>query len=138
MNSKKMNTLYESEWEKFDETPSYQRYCKKKKERSENSSIELVINNKLNLNNKKIKETIRKLVNKVFRKFGQKKKWKIEVWLDENNVKNNMKISCGVKLVRPKRQKVYVSRVGMNLCSALSPALDVIERNIRSEKERFS
>lgn len=76
MNSKKMNTLYESEWEKFDETPSYQRYCKKKKERSQNSSIELVINNKLNLNNKKIKETIRKLVNKVFRNLVRKRNGK--------------------------------------------------------------
>ena len=130
----------EHEWVSFDETYTYEKFKKNEStnENKEENLMEMELHNQVDINHKRTLSTIQFFMNAVLGKFSKNDKWKLEVWLDENQNKHNASIVCGMALKRPRRATIYTRKKASSLKDAVKNALKVIEKSIRREGHRWA
>lgn len=141
MELRKINEDPLQEWIPFEETEAYLNYMLKNDELKafkEDESMEMEVHNQSKTDYSKVINTVSFFAQSALGKFPKKKKWRIEVWLDERNLKKGKQISCGVALVRPNKTVVYAKKMGENINEAIKNSLNTIEKSVRRESSKLT
>ena len=124
-------------WESFEESDVY----KRKESNSTNpENLNIELHNNLDMNYQKTIDTIKFFLKSTLGKFSKNNQWKVEVWLDKENLKHadeDQLISCGVALKRPHLGTLYAKKMGASLNKAVSKSINVLEDAVRSERDRW-
>ena len=132
----------EHKWVSFDETKTYKKFKERNENRQESSEeksyIEMKLHNQVDINHSKTVRTIKFFVKSILGKFIRNRKWKLEVWLDENKDHHNTSIICGVALKRPKKDTIYVRKQAPSVKEALKQTLRTIEKSVRRDGHQWN
>ena len=142
LRKKKWQALEDEKWVSFDEKKKYRNFLSKKNKIGNSSreikEMDLEVHNQLGINYNKTLSTISFFAKSTLGKFAKKNKWKLEVWLDEENPKGNPTISCAVALVRPRRGTIYAKKVAQSLNEAIKKSVGILEKTIDREEAKWS
>jgi hypothetical protein len=95
--------------------------------------MKMEVYNQLQINYEKSLGTVNFFAKSVLGKYPKQKKWKVKVWLNEKTNDDNPIFTCGIELIRPRKNTIYAKKESGNLHDAVKKSFNIVEKAVKKD-----
>lgn len=97
---------------------------------SKEERMQMELHNQLDSNFDRALNTVSYIADSHLSKFKRADDWKVDVWLDQEDVRSRPEFTCGVSLKRPNQEVIFTKKNSDSLNDAVKTSFETIKKTL--------